>query len=186
MPSPASLSQQGGVGASDLFANGSAALFLSGIWKTPMFREIQKFKWDVVMFPRVPGIPRAVVGGSSGYGIVSTSRHKAEAWQLISFLSGTEGQKLFAYTGLAEPARIRVAQSSAFLDGRDPQNKKMLLKAVAYGVDQPLASNWREVEQGIIFPQLDKIWMNEETAAQAAARLSEELKDHPLISPEKQ
>jgi hypothetical protein len=55
----------------------------------------------------------------------------------------------------------------------------MLLKAVSYGIDQPIATNWREVSQGIIFPALDKVWMGEETAAQAAAKLSVLLKKYP-------
>jgi multiple sugar transport system substrate-binding protein len=179
MPNPANLTQQGGVGTSDLFLNGSAAMFLSGIWKTPMFRQIKGFKWDVVLMPHVPGVKRQVVGGSSGYGIVSTSHHKKEAWELIAFLSGPQGQAQFASTGLVQPALMKVAESSAFLDGQDPQNKKMLLKAVAYGVDQPIATNWREVQEAIIFPALDKVWMGEETADQAAAKLNEELKQHP-------
>lgn len=180
MPNPANLTQQGGVGASDMFQNGSAAMFLSGIWKTPMFRQAKGLQWDIAMFPRVPGVKRAVVGGSSGYGIVSTSKHKQAAWELIAFLSGPDGQKQFASTGLVQPALKKVAESPAFLDGQDPQNKKMLLKAVAYGVDQPIATNWREVQQGIIFPALDKVWMEEETADEAVSKLNEELKKHPL------
>jgi multiple sugar transport system substrate-binding protein len=185
MPSPASLSQQGGVGTSDMFVSGTAAMFLSGIWKTPMFRGIKNFKWDVVMSPQVSGAKRAVVGGSSGYGIVSTSKHKQAAWQLISFLSSPEGQKRFAATGLVQPALKRVAESPAFLDGKDPQNKKMLLKAVDYGIDMPIATNWREVEQGIIFPALDKVWMGKETAVEAAIKLDGELNKHPLVLQEK-
>jgi len=183
MPNPSNLAQQGNVGTSDMFVNGSAAMFLSGIWKTPMFRQIKNFKWDVVMAPRVKGIRRAVVGGSSGYGIVRTSRHKKEAWQLIAYLSGPEGQTQFASTGLAQPALMKVAESKAFLDGQDPQNKKMLLKAVQYGIDQPIATNWREVEQGVIFPALDKVWLGEEKASEAVGKLDQQLKNHPLVSP---
>ncbi len=185
MPGPASLSQQGGVGTSDMFVNATAAMFLSGIWKTPMFRGIKNFKWDVVMSPRVKGVKRAVIGGSSGYGIVSTSKHKREAWQLIAFLSSPEGQQKFADTGLVQPALKKVAESFAFLDGKDPLNKKMLLKAVEYGVDMPIATNWREVQQGIIFPALDKVWMGKETAVDAALKLGVELKKHPLVLQEK-
>lgn len=185
MPGPASLSQQGGVGTSDMFVNGRAAMFLSGIWKTPLFRGIKDFSWDVAMSPRVPGVERAVVGGSSGYGIVSTSKHKKEAWLLAAFLASAEGQGKFAATGLVQPALKRTAESPAFLDGKDPQNKKMLLKAVAYGVDMPIATNWREVQQGILFPALDRVWSGKETAAQAAAKLDVELRKHPLKFEEK-
>jgi len=185
MPTPASMTQQGGVGAADLFFNGKAAMLVSGIWKTPMFRGIKKFKWDVAMFPRVAKVPGAVVGGSSGYGIVSASKHKQEAWQLIAFLSGPEGQKRFAATGLVQPALKKVAESPAFLDGQDPKNKKMLLKAVGYSIDEPIATNWREVKQGVIFPALDRVWMGQEKAAETIGKLRENLKSHPLKFEEK-
>lgn len=181
MPSPSSLAQQGSVGTSDLFANGTAGMFLSGIWKTPMFRGIKNFGWDVAMFPHQAGVHWRVVGGSSGYGIVSASKHKQEAWRFIAYLSGPEGQAQFASTGLAQPALVKVAESPAFLDGKDPKNKKMLLKAEAYGVDQPMAVNWREVMQSIIFPGLDRVWLGKETAARAAAALNEELKKYEPV-----
>ncbi|HVZ81865.1 MAG TPA: sugar ABC transporter substrate-binding protein [bacterium] len=181
MPSPSSLAQQGSVGASDLFANGTAGMFLSGIWKTPLFRGIKDFGWDVAMFPHPKGMKGRVVGGSSGYGIVSSSKHKQEAWRFIAYLSGPEGQARFASTGLAQPALKKVAESSAFLDGKDPLNKKMLLKAVPLGVDQPMAVNWREVMQSIIFPRLDRVWLGKEKAVQAVAALNEELKKHPPV-----
>ena len=185
MPTPAGMNQQGGVGASDMFVNGQAAMFLSGIWKTPLFRGIQKFPWDVVMSPRVKGVKRAVVGGSSGYGIVHTSKNKDAAWQLVAFLASPEGQTQFAGTGLVQPALKKVADSPAFLDGQAPKNKKMLLKAVEYGIDMPIATNWREVQQGIISPALDKVWLGEETPAQAASKLAGELGKHPLVLQEK-
>jgi ABC-type glycerol-3-phosphate transport system substrate-binding protein len=111
---------------------------------------------------------------------VSTSKRKEEAWKLAAFLASAEGQRKFAATGLVQPALKKVAESTDFLDGKDPKNKKMLLKAVAYGIDMPIATNWREVQQGIIFPALDRVWSGKETAAQAAAKLAGELRKRPL------
>jgi ABC-type glycerol-3-phosphate transport system substrate-binding protein len=186
MPTPASMSQQGGVGTGDLFMNGNVAMLLSGTWKIPVFRDsIKAFKWDVAMFPKGTAGQRALVGGGSGYGIISSSKRKKEAWQLVSFLSGPDGQARFAATGLIQPARIAVAQSPAFLDGKDPQNKKLLLKAVDYAVDYPRATNWREVQTSIINPALDKVWIGTDTAEQAVTKLTVELKKHPLFLQEK-
>ncbi len=187
MPSPANLSQQGGMGSSDLFANGTTAMFLSGIWKTPMFRtSIKNFKWDVAMFPKGPKGVRSLVGGGSGYGLLSTSKHKQEAWKLIAFLSSPEGQARFASTGQIQPARIAVANSPAFLDGKEPENKKMLFKAVDYGIDYPIVTNWREIQNGIIGPYLDRVWIGSDTAEVAVQKLNAELAKHPLASVDKQ
>ena len=185
MPTPAGLSQAGGVGTSDMFANGRAAMILSGIWKVPMFRQTPNLKWDVVMLPKPKGVARAVVGGASGYGIVTTSKHKDSAWKLIAFLSGAEGQKLFAHTGLVQPALKKVAESADFLDGKDPLNKKMLLKAVDYSIDVPLATNWKEVQNGVIYSELDKVWIGNETPEEAIDKLKVELLKHPPVFQEK-
>jgi multiple sugar transport system substrate-binding protein len=180
MPTLSDLSHTGAVSPTEMFTRGMTAMFLSGVWKTPLFREIKDFSWDITLSPRVPWIPKTVIGGSSGYGIASTSHHKKEAWELIAFLSGPEGQKELASTGLVQPALEAVADSGAFLDGKDPKNKKFLLKIPDTALDDPMATNWLDVKRGIIFPGLDKVWSGEETAQRAIANISVELTKHPL------
>ncbi|HJT25541.1 MAG TPA: sugar ABC transporter substrate-binding protein, partial [bacterium] len=81
---PASLSAMGGMGTSDMFVNGQVAMYLSGLWPTPRFRQqIKDFKWDVVMLPKNNTGFRAFSTGGSGYGILKISKHKKEAWDLI-------------------------------------------------------------------------------------------------------
>jgi ABC-type glycerol-3-phosphate transport system substrate-binding protein len=178
---PASVAAMGEMGSSDLFANGMAALYLCGIWKTPMFREITKFKWDIVMFPKGPGGLRVFPTGGSGYGVMKTSKHKQEAWELVKYLSGEEGAKKLAATGLAQPALMSVANSPAFLDGKDPLNKKMLLEAVKYVKYSPVCKNMGEVHDTLIRPELDKVWIGQETAEEALKKLRPVLKQRPPI-----
>jgi multiple sugar transport system substrate-binding protein len=155
-------------------------MILSGIWKTPYFRDAANFPWDTVPIPRVSWSPRAVVGGSSGYGIASTSEHKKEAWDLIAFLSGAQGQAELATTGLVQPALEAVAESSAFLDGKDPHNKRFLLRIVDTALDDPLATNWLDVKRKVVLPALDKVWDGQETPEKALKDLNLELWNHPL------
>lgn len=179
MMPPASIAAMGGMGNSDMFSNGSTAMFLSGIWKTPAFREIKKFKWDVAMLPKGPNGHRAFSTGGSGYGILKTSAHPQEAWELIKFISGEEGAKKFAATGFAQPALMKVADSPAFLDGQDPKNKKMLIGAVKYACYGPICKNWTEVVSGIIGPELEKVWNGSESAEEAMAHLKPLLQADP-------
>jgi len=180
IPSPSELSRPGAESPTDMFLNGKAAMILSGIWKTPYFRDTANFPWDIVPIPRVPWSPRAVVGGSSGYGIASTSKYKAEAWDLIAFLSGAQGQAELASTGLVQPALESVANSQAFLDGKEPQNKKFLLRIVESALDDPLATNWLDVKRKVVYPALDKVWDGTETPEKALRDLNVELWNHPL------
>jgi multiple sugar transport system substrate-binding protein len=177
------MSAMGGMGTSDLFVNGTSAMFLSGIWKTPTFRQqIKDFKWDVAMFPKGPTGVRAFGTGGSGYGILKTSGHKAEAWKLIKFISGENGAKRIAQTGLAQPAMQSVAAGPDFLDGKDPQNKKMLLEAVKYVKYMPMAKNSQEIQNGVIVPVLDKVWSGTINAQQAADLLKPQLAKQPPLT----
>lgn len=179
MPSPSSMQVMGGIGNAGMFETGASAMFLSGIWKTPAFRAIKEFKWDVAMFPKGPGGIRAFPTGGSGYGILGSSKHKMEAWKLIQFLSGEEGAKKFASTGFAQPALMAVANSPAFLDNQEPLNKKMLLKAVEYVKYPPVCANWREAVESFIGPELDKVWNGTETVEKAMANLRPVLEKNP-------
>ncbi len=177
MPGPHHLWEEG---PTDLFLRGKAAMILSGIWKTPAFRTIQEFRWEIAPTPRAPWVPKAVIGGSSGYGIASSSRNKKAAWRLIAFLGGAAGQKEFASTGLIQPALMEVAESSAFLDHNVPRNKKFLLTAVTSALDDPLANDWPEIKRNVVYAELDKVWMGAESAEKAVAKLAEELRRRPL------
>ena len=169
----------GGMGTSDMFVNGTVAMYLSGIWPTPKFRPIKNFKWDVAMFPKNNNGYRAFSTGGSGYGILKSSTHKKEAWELVKYISGEQGAKKLAATGLAQPAIMSAANSPLFLDGKDPQNKKMLFEAMKYVKYNPMCKNWAEVHDSIMGPELDKVWNGTETAVEALAKLKPVLENNP-------
>ena len=164
-----------GMGEDRMFANGRIAMFLSGIWETPRFRNYN-FEWDVVMFPKNDKGVRAFGTGGTGYALLKSSKHKKAAWEVIKALTGPEGQRQFAKRGLAQPARISVAKSDAFAgDTAAPANKKMLNEAVQYAVFSPFHPRWRESEEKYIRPELDLVFNGKKTAAEAAKKLVSEV-----------
>jgi multiple sugar transport system substrate-binding protein len=179
MVPPSGVQGMGGLGSTGMFETGTSAMFLSGIWKTPAFRGIKDFPWDVVMLPKGPAGTRAFSTGGSGYGIMGNSKHKQEAWRLVQFLSGEEGAKKFASSGFAQPALMSVANSPVFLDNQAPLNKKMLLKAVEYVKFPPVCANWREAVESFIGPELDKVWNGTETVEKAMSNLKPVLEKNP-------
>jgi multiple sugar transport system substrate-binding protein len=181
MPGPSNMTAMGGIGSSDMFMNGTVAMFLSGFWKTPQFRGIKNFDWDIAMFPKSPSGQRGFQSGGSGYGILKSSKNKKAAWELVKYIGGVEGEKKLGATGLSQPALKNLAESPLFLDGQVPHNKKMLLRAEPYGVFNPMATNFLEIYQGNVIPLFDQIWNGKLTAAEAVEKLNETLKNKPLI-----
>lgn len=170
MPAPAQLSAMGGVGASDLFIQSKAAMFMSGIWKTPFFRQTIKFDWDAAPFPKGPKGGRGYLISGGGYSILRSTKHPEEAWKLLTYLAGEEGQKALAQTGLAQPAIKAIAESPAFLDGKPPVSKKFLLDAVNYGCFAPDTDKWQESLSSYLQPALDKVWANDKTPEQVVPK----------------
>lgn len=169
-PTSTSLSNLG-MGVDMMFASGRLAMFLSGIWETPLLRNY-KFKWDVAMFPKNPEGVRAFGTGGSGYAILRSSKHKAEAWEVIKALTSEQGQARLADRGLAQPARIAVSENEHWATHpAPPENKKMLNEAVKYIVFDPFHPRWREIEGKYLLPAFELVFTGKKTAEEAAQEL---------------
>lgn len=174
MPTPVAF-MNFGMGADRMFANDRIAMFLSGIWETPLFRNYN-ISWDVVMFPKNAEGKRAFGTGGTGYCILKSSKNKKEAWEVIKALTGPKGQELFAKRGLAQPARKEVASGSAFVgDPQPPANKKMLNDAVQHVVFSPFHPQWREIEEKILKPKLETVFNGKKRAEQVAKEVTAEI-----------
>lgn len=174
MPTPVAF-MNFGMGADRMFANDRIAMFLSGIWETPLFRNYN-IGWDVVMFPKNPDGTRAFGTGGTGYCILKSSKKKKEAWEVIKALTGPKGQELFAKRGLAQPARIDVAKGPAFAgDPQPPANKKMLNEAVKHVVFSPFHPQWREIEEKILKPKLELVFNGKKRADEITKEVAPEI-----------
>jgi len=165
MPAPVALANLG-MGIDLMFASGRLGMFLSGIWETPGLRRYD-FEWDVAMFPKNAKGIRAFGTGGSGYAILKTSKNKKAAWEVVKALTGSEGQAELARRGLAQPSRIKVAESEAWAKNENPpSNKKMLNQAVRYITFSPYCTQWREIQDKYLAPKLDLIFNGKKTAAE--------------------
>jgi ABC-type glycerol-3-phosphate transport system substrate-binding protein len=166
MPTPTALTNLG-MGVDMMFSSGRLALFLSGVWETPLLRNYN-FRWDVVMFPKNRQGTRAFGSGGTGYAILRSSKHKKEAWEVVKALTGEEGQARLAEKGLAQPSRIRVAESEHWATHpAPPSNKAMLNQAVQYIVFDPFDPRWREIEDKYLRPAFELVFTGKKSAAEA-------------------
>jgi len=177
MMTPASMTAMGSMGTSDMFINGTSAMFYSGIWKTPAFRHITDFDWDVAPFPRGPQGKAGYSISAAGYGIVKESKYPQLDYELVRFLAGEMGQRSMARTGLTQPAMRTVADSKDFLDDQKPLSKRFLLDAVKDGTYRAFDLHAEEWMNSLLGPHLDRVWNGTETAAQALPGAAREVND---------
>jgi len=152
------------LGGAEMFKTGRLAMYGSGIWDTPGFRNITAFDWDIVPFPKHPkkGLKTGISG--SGYGILKASKNYEKAWELVKCLAGDYGQSILGDTGLAQPARKSIAGGEHFAkDGKKPKNKAILLDSVKTGVYDPFYHGWNEINRKYISPELDLYFLNQQT-----------------------
>jgi multiple sugar transport system substrate-binding protein len=164
----------GGLGNSDLFMNGLAAMFFSGIWLVPQFRHIDNFDWDVVEFPKGPQGRRLFYLGPTAYGVLRTTKHPRLAYELVTFLSGRTAQTLMAQTGLTQPANEVLARSGSFLDRQRPRSKGFLVNAVHHGTFHPFDVDSHEWLDRV-GSSLDQVWEGKKTAQEALTQVTAEI-----------
>ncbi len=171
MPTPLALANLG-MGVDLMFASGRLAMFLSGIWETPSLRAKYSFHWDVAMFPKNRDGVRHFGSGGTGYGILRSSKHPREAWEVVKALTSAEVQGELAERGLAQPSLRSVALGEHWAGSPlPPANKKMLNEAVNDIVFDPFHSRWREIEAKYINPEFDLLKSGKETAEAAVQKI---------------
>ncbi len=177
MPTPTALANLG-MGVDLMFSSGRLAMFLSGIWETPGLRTKYSFHWDVAMFPKNKDGIRHFGSGGTGYGILKSSKHPREAWEVVKALTSAEVQGELAERGLAQPSLRSVAMGKHWAESPlPPANKKMLNEAVNQIVFDPFHPRWREIEAKYINPEFDLLRTGKETAAEAVKNITPKINE---------
>ncbi len=150
----------------ELFSTGRVAMVMTNAARLPTFAKVD-FKWDVAPLPMGPTGIRANTAGGAGYVMSSTSKNKAAAWTFLKFLSGPQGQAIFAKTGLAVPAYNSPQTAQAF-ESAPPKgvDRQVFIDETANGRLFPVFPGWSEIEGTIVVPGLDLVWNGEKTAAE--------------------
>ncbi|MDE7372616.1 MAG: extracellular solute-binding protein, partial [Clostridia bacterium] len=71
--------------------------------------------------------------GSMGLAISYGSANKKEAWELVKYIAGTEGQTAQSLAGFVIPNQIELANSNVFLQpDQAPKNSQVFVDAASY------------------------------------------------------
>jgi len=97
-----------GVGNDKMFSQNQLAIAGTywGPWFQDTFNKTPDLKWAVIPLPTGPGGHHAAIMWM-GWGINSKSKHPAEAWQLLKWLTTEPGQRVFALKAMT--GHIKVA-----------------------------------------------------------------------------
>ena len=134
MPTKAEMYSKTGA---QMFINGNLAMYLSGRWMVPKFREVIIFDWDIANFPSKGG---KIFNTSSAWTVSKSSKNKEAAVKFIKFISSEKASEEFAKSGLIVPARIKVAESNIFLaQQKSPKHSEYFINELSSS--KPLETN---------------------------------------------
>ncbi|SMB97402.1 multiple sugar transport system substrate-binding protein [Thermanaeromonas toyohensis ToBE] len=150
------------------FESGKVAMFTGGASR--MF-SLTKAGLDYDVAPLPKGKRQATRVFAILWVMPKGCKHPEEAWKVLSFLGGKEGQQLVVNTGMGNSA-LKSTDNSKFLTP-PPANKKVFIDSFNYGEPFPMVKNrevWKEIEQG-----LDLMWLGKQPVKEAAEAVAKKV-----------
>lgn len=176
MPSP---TRQTTMGISDdqLFMTGRVAMWGGGYWSISSFGQIKDYEWDVAPLPYrlvEDGQPvRNSTLGGVHLAILEGSKSKDAAWKFIEYRLRPEIQLKSSMLGLSMPAIKSVARGPEFLSQPVPNNLISLVEGMSYTKPFPANPDFLRIDNEILGPVLDQLWLGKIDAAQAMNEIAD-------------
>lgn len=158
-------SQIGSMTTAQMFINGKLAMYLSGRWMVPKFRETINFNWDIINFPSSQ--ENKVYIDASGWAISRNSKHKNEAVKFIQYLSSEEVINKFTDSGLIIPSRVDSAKYLLISDkNKMPKNSSDYTDMIYNSKPTPVNKNFSTIND-IIKEASENVFSGKETPQNA-------------------
>ncbi|NMG07080.1 ABC transporter substrate-binding protein [Brasilonema sp. UFV-L1] len=126
--SSAQKSDVGTNSGSEMFGQAKVAMVIEGNWAIPYLTEtFPKLEFATAELPKINN-NKGTMFFTVAYVMNKQTQHKAEAWELISYLTGKEGMTKWTKTGFALPSRKSIAQKLGY-------DQDSLRTALVAGVD---------------------------------------------------
>ena len=159
------------------FNTGGVAMFLSGPYSIPGLRAGAKVPWDVLPFPKGKA-GTWTRDPSDSLTIWKGSKNKDEAFQLLEYITGPEGQLIIGKSGRGVPSRRSVATSKAFLEQGDGINWQVFADGPNHEGEQPVTDIWPQMDS-MTGKVLGPMWDNKANVSSTMTKLEETIQ--PLL-----
>jgi multiple sugar transport system substrate-binding protein len=142
--------------ASYNFEAGNVGMMMEWVGAATRFRDIRSFDWDVVPTPVGPAGPAHLVGGNATV-LSPHSKHPAEAWELLKFVTSVEAERVFCgdanrrsipthFSELGDPAFLTATQPPFHIDAYIAayQNARMMPVTAKWSYWQEDYDRWMD------------------------------------------
>ena len=129
--------------ATDQFYGGRAAMITTGPWNFVNARSKVKDVWDIALLPKGKAGSISWIAGS-GFGIAASTKNRSEAWQVVKYITSTEGLSKVAKAGRGYPGRNSAVQAFYRTDV-PPVHQQLIAKQAETGLPYRTNSTWQEI-----------------------------------------
>ena len=157
-----------------LFAAGKIGMMSRGSSVVSYLRRnVKDFDWDVAPIPGK--VQQKQEGSLICFTITKAAKNPDGAWELLKFMGGPDGGKIFAESGAFIPANKAAA---AFVKPSDkpPANIELFAKAMEVNTNINFTEN-TERARSIYRPELDLVYTCQAQAAEALQRVRPDVED---------
>ncbi|GAA4587636.1 sugar ABC transporter substrate-binding protein [Planotetraspora phitsanulokensis] len=145
------------------FANGLAAMMISGPWDVSTIKDqFPDLDFNVAPLPYKTE-PAGNIGGENGV-VFSTSKNAALAWKFLQYITSDANNAKFADAFGGYPTNVKAAEQTAATI--EPQ-QAAFLEQLKVAHARPAVPQWIQVNDEIIAPALEKALSGKATAQQA-------------------
>ncbi len=170
MPSYLEASQSGGT--TQMFLSGQAAMSITNAARLGSYAKAD-FDWAIAPLPKGPQGLRSNVVGGAGFGLNSNAKDMDAAWDFLSYISGAEGQAIFA--SAAAPAVPAMNGNPMVQSSFSAPFAEVFLSETDNGKLTAQFPKWVDLQNLYIQPALDLVWNGEVDAATAIGSIADQV-----------
>lgn len=149
----------------DQFLAGRAAMYVNGPWQFINMRSKLKDDWDVLPLPKGKAGSVAQVAGS-GFGVSSATKYRDKAWQVIKYVTSTDGLKKVAGAGRGFPGR-KSAVDAFFRKDQPPAHQDVIQTQLQTSRAYRTNPTWQEAVTQLQRDLLDPILLQGKPVTEA-------------------
>lgn len=165
-----------GQGNWKMFTSGKIGMMIGGSYAAKLVfeKEVKDFEYDAGPVPKGPKARCTFIGGAA-WSMISRSKHKDEAWEVLKWLTSKDYQTDQVNLNSQVPTRKSLAESPVFLTkDQPPKNRQVFLDMIKYGRATPHVSCYAEMNQ-IIGSELDLVMLGKQSAKEACLKIKPRL-----------
>lgn len=142
-----------------LIEKGNLAMFTHGSWMIGYYVNEYKCPFDVAPLPT--NKQEITMAYPNGFGISAASRHPAEAWEFLKFVSGPEGQKIIAQRDLGIPVSKHPSVLEAYIVGPSARQRAVAIMNLAKARAPRVVPGMQDIIiDRYVGPPLYAVWEN--------------------------